>query len=133
MIHTITTIGAAITLQVYAEDYYSRHSLQVNPGEAYHIEVLPNQYWTDWFHKSDASGFWNPLAQLWGMRVKKTKCFTLCGAYDKSDQNAFPIGLQRDIEITQKQPSELFFFANDSKNYYGNNRDSITIRISRTR
>ena len=133
MLHTLTSIGASITLQLFAADFYSRESIAVAPGQVYQVEVLPNQYWTDWWKKSDASGFNNPLANLWGKRVKKTKCFTLCGVYDKNESTGFAIGLQKEIVVSAPSASVLYFFANDSKNYYSNNKGSIMVKITRTK
>ena len=64
-----------IEITVYAKDFYSRHSLIINPGETYRITCKKSQYWWDWFVPSSPSGYYNPLASWAGLKSKNCQMF----------------------------------------------------------
>lgn len=119
-----------IEITVYAKDFYSRHSLIINPGETYRITSKKSQYWWDWFVPSSPSGYCNPLAVRLGLRVKTAKCFSLCGAFDEDENTVFEIGKSAVAPVQQNKRS-LYFFANDYRKAYWNNWGRIKIIVER--
>jgi hypothetical protein len=104
--------------------------VEVQTGEVYDFKCDPSQRWKDWLIPTGPNGFFNPLATLVGLRVKKVKCFALCTAYIHDENKNFTIGSER--KITATDTGQLFFFANDSPKHYGNNKGSLQLRIERT-
>jgi hypothetical protein len=129
MVYTIA-LNQVIEITVYAKDFYSRHSLIINPGETYRISSKKCQYWWDWFVPSSASGYYNPLAVRLGLRLKTAKCFCLCGAFDKDENTFFEIGKTAMISA-QENKRVLYFFANDYRKAYWNNWWRIKIIVER--
>ncbi|MBO9621067.1 MAG: hypothetical protein J7539_18775, partial [Niabella sp.] len=128
-------VGENKKITVAAKQEFSDWCIKVLPNEQYLISCSKDERWKDWFINTSAEGYCNPLAILVGLRVKHVKCFCLCGAYNRDDKTAFEIGLNKLITIpdTIKGTSllKLYFFANDSKGYYWNNRGQIEISIGR--
>lgn len=120
-----------VQLIISAKDQYSPTHLLVNNAEVYEFYCDPEQRWKDWFIKCDANGFFNLFATLAGLRVKQAKCFCLCGSYNNDERQVFRIGAS--ASITTNISGYISFFANDSFNYYNNNRGSITLNITRAR
>lgn len=106
---------------------FSDFKLPVHKGDVYEFRCDPGQHWKDWWIKTNADGFFNLLAWIAGLRVKGVKCFCLCGCYNDDEATAFPIGLHKTITI--EKDGYLSFFANDSKNHYGNNKGTIDMTI----
>jgi hypothetical protein len=125
------SVGEQKTLLLCAKQVYSQETLVVNPDETYLFFCDDDQSWTDWFIKTTPKGFFNILASIQGLRLKKIKCFCLCGAYNQSDAGAFAIGMRR--EVTMQEAGNLSFFANDTPGYYENNKGSINVNIERVR
>ncbi len=123
------SVGEQKTLLLCAKDVYSKEKLLVSPNEVYLFSCDEDQSWADWFIKTTPKGFFNPLASIQGLRVKKVKCFCLCGAYNQSDEGAFAIGMHN--EVTMQEAGNLSFFANDTAGYYHNNKGSIKVTIER--
>jgi hypothetical protein len=126
--HTLAK-GDAAVLTIFAADPYSRESLRVAPGQVYQFTCDRQQRWWDLFIPTGPEGFFNPLALLPGLRVKGVRCFCLCGVYDRQDETAFPIGSGRELVVPRG--GNLAFFANDARNFYGNNRGSVQLRVRR--
>lgn len=108
---------------------YSSDTLKVKTGEKYRLSAKPEQRWKDWFISTSPNGFANPIATLAGLRVKKARCFCLCGCYDHNDVDAFPIGTLKEESI--RRDGILSFFANDALGYYKNNSGVIILSIER--
>ncbi len=125
------SVGEQKTLLLCAKDEYSKEKLLINPNEIYLFFCDEEQTWADWFIKTTPKGFFNVLASIQGLRVKKVKCFCLCGAYNQSDVAAFAIGMRN--EVTMQEAGNLSFFANDTAGYYHNNKGSIKVNIERIR
>jgi hypothetical protein len=124
-------VGEFKQLDIDAWEEYSSNRITITEGEIYHVWCDDKQYWKDSILPSATpSGFFNALALIAGMRVKKTKCFCLCGAYNEKDSTGFSIGIDKTF-ITHNGYDELSFFPNDTKNFYKNNQGSITINIMR--
>ncbi|MGZ3874397.1 MAG: hypothetical protein ACXVJD_15860, partial [Mucilaginibacter sp.] len=62
-------------------------------------------------------------------RVKRSKCFCLCGVFNQDDSTAFPIGSNNTIVI--EKTGLISFFANDAKGFYKNNSGRIDLTITR--
>ena len=128
MIHHLKP-GQTVTVKVYAHTRYSLNSFAVKSGEHYRCYCQPAQRWKDWFIWSGPDGYFNPLAWLFGTRVKGSKCFCLCGVFDRDDGTAFRIGTERRIEV--ENGASLCFFANDSRFAYRNNSGSVRVEVTR--
>ena len=128
-IHEIK-LNDVIQLEICAKEEWSSHVIATETGEKYHVWCNSDQYWTDWFIKSSPEGFFNILAFIAGFRVKGVKCFCLCGGYKQNINTAFPIGMSKEFAVSESG-GELSFFANDSPNYYKNNKGSIVINVER--
>lgn len=119
-----------VVFNIVAKEPYSTEYLRVRKGEQYVFYVDPCEKWIDAFITSDADGFNNILLPEWLKRVKGEKCFTLCATLNKDDTNAFAIGKQK-TWIAPKD-GNLYFFANDSKCFYRNNKGCIKLNIEQT-
>ena len=122
-------INEQIILTVKAKDKYSSETLRVEIGWKFHAWCPGRQRWVDLFIPSSPAGYNNPIANMVGQRVSGTKCFCLCGAYNKDDRTAFEIG--RDKIITSDADGELSFFANDVPGFDWNNWGAIHLSIRR--
>lgn len=124
-------VGEVKQLNIDAWEEYSSNRITIRQEEIYHIWCDDKQRWKDSILPSASpSGFLNVLALIAGMRVKKTKCFCLCGVYNEKDSTAFSIGIDKTFTTTNGY-DELSFFPNDTKNFYRNNKGSIIINIVR--
>lgn len=123
------SVGEQKTLLLCAKDEYSKEKLLIAPNEIYLFFCDEDQSWTDWFIKTTPKGYFNLLASIKGLRLRKTKCFCLCGAYNQSDAGAFAIGMRNEVIMTEA--GNLSFFANDTAGYYNNNKGSIKVNIER--
>lgn len=120
-----------IMLEILAVETFSSQSLLVTAHQKYRIWSDVTQRWYDGYVLSSSpNGFFNIMASIIGKRVKNTPCFCLCGAYDRNDNTGFAIGSNKEFEVPENV-SELYFFPNDSKGFYWNNRGSIKIGIER--
>ena len=130
MVHKIG-VNKTESLPIDPREMYSTHKVQVKKGERYLVQCDLDQRWKDWYVSTTVEGFFNPLASLLGLRVKKANCFCLCGAYNDSEEKLFRIGASRIITVTED--GTMCFFANDnlSKVAYSNNRGGITIQVTR--
>ena len=123
-------IGDQVTLTIRARQPYSDETIDVKEGEVYNVHCHEKQYWIDLFIPASPAGYYNPLANLVGQRLKGTKCFCLCGVYDRNDTTAFEIGKGRNI--TCQLTANISFFANDVPGFDWNNWGKITINVKRT-
>lgn len=119
-----------IPLKIIANEEWSSNVISTEEGEKYHVWCDANQYWTDWIIKSSPKGFFNILASIKGLRVKKVKCFCLCCGYKEDINTAFSIGMSKEFDVVSPA-GELSFFPNDTPNYYGNNKGFIIINVKR--
>lgn len=125
------SVGEQKTLALCAKDVYSKETLLINANEVYLFFCDEDQSWTDWFIKTTPKGYFNLLASIKGLRLRKAKCFCLCGAYNQSDAGAFAIGMHN--EVIMQEAGKLSFFANDTAGYYDNNKGSINLNVQRIR
>lgn len=121
--------GEIVDLDIFANERYSGNCIQVAPTQEYRILANSSDIWVDLIIKSNAKGYYNPLANAVGMRIKNQPCMCLCGVLNKNDDTAFPIGLGAAIIITE--PGLLHFFANDVKGFEWNNLGKIQIEVQR--
>src|SRR5438067_1289894 len=117
------------TVLVDSAACYSADELAVTAGEQYEFSCDPGEPWNDWWVKPNADGYSNPLASLWGQRLRGAKCFCLCGAYDEDDRTAFAIGSR--LQLTAAQSGKIRFFANDARHFYFNNKGALHLTIKR--
>ncbi len=122
-------IGSILVIKVNSGDVHSTNQVEVIAGEVYHIWCDKGQWWVDMVIPAGPNGYYNPLANLFGQRVKGVKCFCLCGTYDNNDKRAFAIGSAAEIKITRS--GQLSFFANDVPGYEWNNWGTIQVNIER--
>lgn len=120
--------GETTTLRVKAKARYAA-TIIVEAGQQYNISCNMAQRWYDLFIPSSPKGYANPLAAFFGMRVKGARCMTLCAAYNKSDEDAFPV--KNGDTITILKFGTLSFFANDVPGFEWNNWGAISINITR--
>lgn len=119
-----------VEVVIFARDFYSRHSLAIEPNETYQVTCKRKQRWWDWFIPSSPAGYRNILVEWAGLRLETARCFCLCGAFDKDENQLFKIGKSCNIGPQQKKVA-LYFFANDCKKAYWNNWGKIKVVISR--
>jgi hypothetical protein len=122
-------VGQSASLNVSARDFYSAETLVVTSGQVYEFICDPAQKWTDWFISSNADGFTNILANIAGLRLRKVKCFTLCGCYNQNEQMLFRIGTHANLAM--QLSGNVSFFANDAKGFYGNNKGYLNMVVKR--
>ncbi|MES2704668.1 MAG: hypothetical protein V4649_18655 [Bacteroidota bacterium] len=123
--------GEKATITVYAGAIYSPEAIAVQVGEEYHVWCDKGQRWVDMVIPASPRGYRNPLANIFGQRVKGVKCFCLCAAYNGSDSDAFGIGMNKTFVTTQD--GTLSFFANDVRGYEWNNWGKIRVNVKRVR
>ncbi|MGZ3752862.1 MAG: hypothetical protein ACXVB0_20845 [Mucilaginibacter sp.] len=114
---------------ISAQELYSKDMLRVKKGEKYQFRCEGDQKWKDWFISTTADGYFNLFAWIFGMRVKRSKCFCLCGVFNQDDSTAFSIGSNNTIVI--EKTGLISFFANDAKGFYKNNSGRIDLTITR--
>ncbi len=122
-------IGEILNIAVDSRELYSSEQLRVTIKEEYEFQCNHMQKWKDWFIKTHANGYLNPIAALIGLRVKKTKCFRLCGCYNNNDASAFSIGMKG--KTTVIVTGSLSFFANDVRGFYWNNYGTVDLTVKR--
>lgn len=127
-IHTLE-YGELVNLDIYANERYSANCIKVVPAQEYRILANSSDIWVDLIIKANAKGYYNPLANAVGMRIKNQPCMCLCGVINKNDAAAFPIGLGAAIIISEQ--GLLHFFANDVKGFEWNNLGKIQIEVQR--
>lgn len=125
-------IAKGAEFKIIAACLFSSERLLVNAGQVYEITCEKHQRWKDSFVSSSPKGFFNPLALLAGLRLKGTRCFCLCGAYDESENGLFEIGEYREVTVPEGKKI-MSFFANDSIRHYKNNSGAVWIRVRRLR
>lgn len=121
--------GETIQLDIYAADIYSRNIVAVEPGQEYNVRYIPGRRWIDLMIPATAAGYKNPLADMFGQRLKGCNCFCLCATINHNDACAFPIGLEHTFICTMT--GSLSFFANDVPGYDWNNWGHINILVTR--
>lgn len=118
-------------VKVLAKELYSCNpSIIVEEGQVFELTVNPEQTWKDWCIKTPPDGFFNPFLMFFKKRVKKAKCFCLCGTIDKDELNHFQIG-SGVFSFTAFKGGNLYFFPNDNVGHYKNNNGSIVLTIKR--
>ncbi len=113
-----------------SDPYGGEPSITVKEGEVYSFYANHGKTWTDWFWRSSAKGFWNPVLFRWMKRVKSAKCFELCGTIDDEEKYHFKIGMSRENYKIPKT-GLLFFFPNDSIKHLCNNKGFMNVNVVR--
>lgn len=128
--HTIE-VGDEKELSIVAAEFYSADKIVVEPGQSYSVIVSEGATWKDWFVDTTAAGYFNPLAKLWGLRVRNAKCFALCGAINDDEAYLFAVEPDKPIKVDVPGATTLSFFANDTRRFYWNNSGSIAVKVKR--
>jgi hypothetical protein len=127
------TVGETKTITVSARDKKGGDLiLDVGPGEWYSFKVPGDQQWKDWYINCGAEGY--PKKPLFPEpRLRGENYFCLCGLLE-TNHNAlmFKIGKELpDHEIGTE--GKLYYFANDFKYAYWNNKGVIQVEVTRTK
>ncbi|GAB5472417.1 MAG: hypothetical protein Mars2KO_05160 [Maribacter sp.] len=120
------------TVRVCAKEYYSSVALSIKAGQQYRFEVDDKDIWVDFFLSCNAKGFRNIFLRKRDRRVRKVRCFHLCGTIGMNDDHNFPIGLETEYHVLHS--GNLHFFANDKKDSWFanfNNFGCIHVNIAR--
>src|SRR6478735_2007766 len=122
---TKLNVGESTPIAVIAKDKKGGDViLGVAKGEEYAITLEPNQLWTDWTktHTVDADGFKKSFL-FPQPRLKDVNYFCLCGLVeeDSGSEHLFRIG-KDPVTITMPAGGKLYYFANDYKFAYWNNK-----------
>ena len=120
--------GDSIAVQsVNPKCMYYPTNIVVKPGEVYAIDSGGS--WKDgWLPPSSPNG-WNGLILNFLTRLSGTNFFALCGSIGETDTTAFKIGLRKLWTVPQNSTDKsdyLYLFANDHKNFLGNNKSVIS-------
>lgn len=120
-------IGESRTVEVDPRQHYVATNVVVVGGERYGFQA--QGYWQDdWIPPCDANG-WDGLFALVGLvarfrsRVPAAQIFQLCASLGRDLVRAFPVGtgLEWAVPHSVGADIELFVFANDWPDKYGNN------------
>lgn len=123
--------AASVTITVQAKEHYGGSpTLSVQAGEVYSFQAPPGQCWKDAYLSSGPDGIFNFLLWFAPPRLKKVRCFTLCGAIGKTEDHLFRIGSKLE-RFTMPASGELYFFANDAWKFYGNNKGEMQVVVTR--
>lgn len=128
-------VGENVLITVNARDKKGGNViLDVSAGEEYAVSLTPiDQQWTDWTIDTDANGF--PKKFLFPQPLLKgVNYFCLCGVVVEANgnENRFRIG-KDPLNITMPATGKLYYFANDYKFAYFNNKGSITFNLYRSK
>lgn len=136
-------VGETRTFTVHANRHYSPSGVILKPGEKYRFDVDSAQLWYDadipatpagW----DRSKIGGLQSWIFGFAESERRCpkgewFELIGSIGQNDTNLFRI-LKHTVDAHGYEPEkegELFAFANDLADKYGNNLGSVEVRVTR--
>lgn len=125
-------IGDSKTITVRACDKQGGDIiLDVEKGELYKFAVHAGEEWTDWFKTENADGF-IPSALFPHPRLKGVNYFCLCGliAGENDSESMFRIG-KDPVDIPMPASGKLYYFANDFKWAYWNNKGALKFEVLR--
>ena len=132
--------GKSATFYVYAKEHYSWTGVRLNKGGVYSFSVADDQHWIDAEIKCDADG-WTSKQLPWikekfaewyedKRRVPKANWFELIGSLDDDGDDFFRIGKNLQNYVAMED-ADLYAFANDLDDKYGNNKGKIEVTITR--
>ncbi|HEX8232609.1 MAG TPA: hypothetical protein VF559_04590 [Caulobacteraceae bacterium] len=116
-------------VRVRAAEPWNDLGVVIRPGETIAFEAEGT--WRDWFVDTDADGYSRLVLRLFEpfRRAPECRWFALMGAFDRDLRRRFLIG--RRSTHTFAEGGRLFAFANDLPAKYGNNSQSLTLRMTR--
>lgn len=136
-------INDSRTFTVQANQPYNPSRVLLRAGEKYRFEVNPDQLWFDadipaspagW----DRSKIGKVKEWLIGFAESSRRCpdaewFEIVGSLDRSDDDLFRILKHTDPAhpYSPTKDAELYAFANDLRDKYGNNLGSIEVTVTR--
>ena len=129
-------IGQSKEYSANAKEKWNPKSAQVllEEGKAYRVEILDVVQWDDnGIHAIPPTEGFNKwyLSPFWFLRrYQAAPWFMLIGAIGQNSKHFFPIN-QSPLNYTATATGDFFCFANDAPFAYGNNKGSLTLRITR--
>lgn len=131
-------LGESLVVNVLAKEPWNDTRLQVEPGDTYDLQTLPEQLWEDDTVGNDAEGHANWFFRIYMTpfkplrRAKKVPFFALAGQVGKGPEHkAFLIGKSLHWKVTTA--GRFYCYANDVKGFYWNNTGAITLIITRVK
>lgn len=132
--------GDPETFHVYAKEHYSWTGIRLVKGATYSFTVADDQSWIDKQIKCGADG-WTSRELPWikerfaewyedRRRVPKANWFELIGSLDDDGDDFFRIGKSLQGYVAPED-ADLYAFANDLDDKYGNNKGKILVSIKR--
>lgn len=133
---------------------WNRSLIKVELDQEYVFSTLEEtEKWEDGsLRATPESGWLSPVANLFGWvagflkRSTKTNWYALVGAFDMSDEDTFAVfgsthnyeldksfGGSDSSRIKMTRSGELYFYANDMKGRYFNNKGMVKLRIVRVK
>ena len=82
-----------------SKKYGGNPIIEVHEGEIYSFVSGDKKTWIDWFIRSSAQGFWNPLLFPSWKRVRNARCFELCGTINRDEEHHFKIGMKLNLSL----------------------------------
>ena len=137
----LVNVGDSADFWVYAADLYSWSGVQLKKGQTYQFEIAADEQWQDASIVCDALG-WVSSDLPWyqesvvkhledNRRVPDANWFELCGSLE-DEEDYFRIGRGGgDNQYIAPRDAELYAFANDLLEKYGNNKGRIRVTIKR--
>lgn len=138
------SIGSSQTIYVYANQKYNRSQVLLEAEAEYFFTIEKGQIWFDASIDCDENG-WDRSTQDLGLkeifiklsegkrRLPDANWFELIGAVGKNDDHLFRATTFTSIGNLYTPPveGELFLFANDMNDRYGNNRGRLKVIVTR--
>ena len=135
-------VNESIKVTVVAKEKFNRVGVKVAAGQHYAFVVADGATWTDLNIVCDANGWLSKDAPAVtrkfieksekNRRVPAANWFELVGTVGADEQHHFQIGLRgKDWTYTAPSDDELYLFANDLMRFYGNNKGSIEVIVTR--
>ncbi|NNE26017.1 MAG: hypothetical protein HKN09_04180 [Saprospiraceae bacterium] len=121
-------------IEVHAKEKHNPTDISVSAVDVYYFEATG--CWKDLFLGCGPTG-WGPHWKWWTNfnRVRNQPIFMLCGNIGQDDTYAFGIGKQIEWEVPKEIDNinsgdrKLYLFANDWSSKYGNNSESVLVKI----
>lgn len=132
-------VGESATFPVRSADPYNWSGLGLERGATYRIEVVGDQRWVDGDISCGPDGWtsdqlpWYSEALVRHLELERrhpaANWFELIGAFEDDDRDLFRIGAATTVRAPRD--TQLYAFANDLTNKYGNNHGSLTVTVTR--
>ncbi|WP_300464853.1 hypothetical protein [Desulfobacula sp.] len=115
-------------------------AVKVKEGESYTFEIEAVHNWVDGDVESDPETGWHGsfYRTIWFLsgflkRSSKTGWYVLTGTIGMMDGKTFAVITPGNEPVNMPDNGELYFYANDMKGRYFNNKGKISLKITRIR